>query len=513
VSAGPPTGLDPAEALNRLGSLIDLSHDLNKAEGLRTAISWSEGLFRRDLSEKHRALLHYLTGNAWSALDQFLHQGQDSTWSWQRPEVEHEVLDLRTAALLAGRASVPTQRRCQIHTNLGNALSKIGRFVEALDAWDDALAIDSHFAMAVGNRGFGLLHYARQLFDPGHVALFIQTCSAQLQRALESELEPGARQPMESALVQARTIAKHMGLPKESLIREHSLGESAEEVTYRRWCLRHRLFVSPLNDLAPHSIAAADVLHLPSMTLALNQPPSLLGYFNQLKQEYVSARYMYYEGITATKPHFSDRHVTQVNTLDYPAYCLAVERVKAAFRSAYSILDKLAFLINEYLDLGVPAHRTSLRSIWYQDQRCNRGLRVEFRARRNWPMRGLYWLSKDLAEDRPGFREAMSPDAQDLRVIRNHLEHKYLKLHEESWVGSHNSEDRAGGFSMDTLAKSLNRDDFERKTLRVLKLARAGLIYTSLAVHVEERSNAQNRDPEAVIPAMPMDVWEDDWKR
>src|SRR5262249_34479893 len=39
-------------------------------------------------------------------------------------------------------------------------------------------------------------------------------------------------------------------------------------------------------------------------------------------------------------------------------------------------------------------------------------------------------LSKDLYQAEPGFQSAIEPDAQELNEIRNHLEHKYLKVHE-----------------------------------------------------------------------------------
>ena len=66
---------------------------------------------------------------------------------------------------------------------------------------------------------------------------------------------------------------------------------------------------------------------------------------------------------------------------------------------------------------------------------------------------------------------------------------------------------------MDTLAKSLNRDDFGNKGLRLLKLARAALIYTALAVHVEERRKTRDQSSDATILPMSTDVWEDEWKR
>lgn len=64
-------------------------------------------------------------------------------------------------------------------------------------------------------------------------------------------------------------------LEKKLEIAEYSLGEKAEE-TYRRWCLRHHLFLNPLNDLPQElSCFATDSLHLPDMITPIEQiePP------------------------------------------------------------------------------------------------------------------------------------------------------------------------------------------------------------------------------------------------
>jgi hypothetical protein len=50
------------------------------------------------------------------------------------------------------------------------------------------------------------------------------------------------------------------------------------------------------------------------------------------------------------------------------------------------------------------------------------------------------------------------------------------------------------------------------KALRLTKMARAALIYLSLAIQWEERDRAKKRGPDVFIPGMPTDVWENDAK-
>jgi hypothetical protein len=68
------------------------------------------------------------------------------------------------------------------------------------------------------------------------------------------------------------------------------LGRSHAERSYRQWCLANRLFLNPVNDVISRIIAAHDNLSLPDFQTKLGEPPVLIGFFNQLKQEYVTAR-------------------------------------------------------------------------------------------------------------------------------------------------------------------------------------------------------------------------------
>lgn len=124
--------------------------------------------------------------------------------------------------------------------------------------------------------------------------------------------------------------------------------------------------MNPLNDLGPFSVANRDVLMLPSVTTKVNEPPTLVGFFNQVKQEYTSARWLLYEGTETDKVHFSDRDVLLYNTLDYSCHALSIEKTKIAFRTAYSLFDKLSFSFNKYLQFGIKDRDVYFKTLWYQ---------------------------------------------------------------------------------------------------------------------------------------------------
>lgn len=214
-------------------------------------------------------------------------------------------------------------------------------------------------------------------------------------------------------------------------VQRHSLGRGAKERRYRQWGLEQRLFLNPLNDVGPLPIATHDVLTLPSLTTIglSSRMPRVIGFYNQVKQEFVSARFLFYDGwcgrSEGRSPHFSDRAVLLYNTLDYPAYGLNVEKMRAAFRIAYSLFDKIAYFINVYMKLGIKENSVSFRNVWYGGRRAP-VLLPSFEAHQNQPLRGLFWLSKDIHDE--AFKAVTAPEANALADIRNHLEHKYLRL-------------------------------------------------------------------------------------
>lgn len=212
--------------------------------------------------------------------------------------------------------------------------------------------LDPSFGMTLGNRGYGLMQYARSLYDTGHKRVFFHFAHKDLNAAVSSKASnhthSDARAFFTERKAEIETLLGARNVERTVAMEGYALGDSKDERHYRRWVLERGLFLNPLNDLGPYNIAARDVLSLPTFSTAIDAPPSLIGLFDHMKQEFVSARWFLYEGLNATVMHFSDRQVALYNTLDYPSYGLAVEKLKAAYRVAYSLLDKIAFFLNDY---------------------------------------------------------------------------------------------------------------------------------------------------------------------
>ncbi|MGD8455577.1 MAG: LA2681 family HEPN domain-containing protein [Anaerolineales bacterium] len=501
------------EAFDHLALLIDFSFDLQENEGLSKSLAFANELSERQLNSTQKALLFYYFGNAWGNI-RILKAPKSSKehWKWEQEELENEIFYFRSSLMEPGFENLPLEIRCMVLTNLANIIDTIGRFIDAIELWDKALDINSEFGMALGNKGMGLQTYASAVYDPGHRNMLMKQSYVYLTKALTQSanklIHPSAKKSFTKIKNDMKKNYPSEFFDHECNLTDYSLGDSSEEQTYRKWCLENRLFLNPLNDLGAYPISAQDIITTPNMVTPLDVGPRYQGYFNQIKQEFVSARYLLYEGINSKEVHFSDKNVLLYNTLDYPVYSFAIERVKLALRSAYSLFDKFAYFLNEYLEIGIPQREVNFRNIWYKDPK-KRILRSQFENKKNLPLRALFWLSKDLFEDKPGFKDLVEHDAQNINKIRNHLEHKYLKVHEmESYITANITKGL-----VDDLAFSVSKNEFISKALRTMKLARSALIYLSLAIQAEEIEREKQRDPKKIIMPIVQDTWDDDWKR
>src|SRR5207249_9269595 len=137
------------------------------------ALQIGEEVGRRSLAPTQTAILNYYLSNAWANRRQLERPSGQAEWKWEQPEIEQQIIHLRRALGNDGFKELHQLRQCQILTNLGNLLNTVGRFVEAIEYWDGALAVLPSFGMAQGNRGYGLTFYTRALYDEGHRPVFL----------------------------------------------------------------------------------------------------------------------------------------------------------------------------------------------------------------------------------------------------------------------------------------------------------------------------------------------------
>ena len=472
------------DIVNRISIGIDTASD-EKNENLLNKFIEEINIFlsSSDFDSSLKQILYYDLGNAYSSLDSLKNRNENNVWNYNNIEHLNAIKAYRNCVKIETK-NYPNKNDIlvQCYTNLGNMFSESGRIIYAISAWKKALSINSAFGMAQGNLGRGLVEYAKNLYDDGQAFLIAKYAYECLKKSIISnDVYPSAKNYFESyKQFLVRTISIENLEAKEDF-KDYFSSLALKEKNYRLWVLSKSLFLNPLNDIYYDTYVAHDIIHLPNMITSINEPPIYHGLFNEIKQQYVSARYFYYlylQKKDTLEKHFADKENLLVNTLDYSLYGIEYELLKTAYKSLYSILDKIAFFINRYFKLNKELKSVSFNTIWYDKKSIDK--KVE--GLKNNPLRGLYYLSKDFHSYDMEYLEVSDDDAKNLAELRNCLEHRYVKI-----TQFENSPDIS--FQYDSFAYQITENDFEKKTEKILFYVREAIIYLSLAVHINERLN------------------------
>lgn len=217
---------------------------------------------------------------------------------------------------------------------------------------------------------------------------------------------------------------------------------------------------------------------------------------------------MLHEALQSKPPHFADRDNLIIDTLDYASHSLRTEKIKAALRMAYSLLDKVAWFLDEYFFRKSgegKKGRVFFQSVWHEKKHGSSELKAAFRNRKNWPLRGLYSLRNDFFGQKN--QMYMPTDIAFMNEIRNKIEHKFFVVLQSDFVGN-TIPVQERQTSREYVVTSKER---ETAALRMLKTARSSIIYLLLAIHTEERK-VEDANSGLVLPMEPVIV-EDRWKR
>jgi hypothetical protein len=476
-------GRQERDAVSRTTCLTDLARAIERKDAIACALSSYDVLEQKGI---RNAMLDFGRANALAA------ERYQTNWQWEQPNLAREIYYLRRAVLHESFGRIPEASRCKILNNLGNRLNVAGRIIEALEYWRRVLEIQPNFGMALSNRARFLAAYAGVLEDDSEKALFLLQAHKEATAALAPQAiyYSADDERLRSTLTRLKErIGSAMdkgGITHEDPFSSEDTFDNDEERTYRHWCLVNYLYLNPLNDLGPYAIAAEDSLRLGVHVVPVDAPHKFDSFYDQMKQEYVSARWLLYEALTAKLPHSSDKDVLLGVTEPRQSLSLATEKIKTAFRVSYSLFDKIGFFLNGYMGLGIPEKQVSFRTLWRTREKDP--IRKEFEVTSNQSFCALYWLAKDFFEKAND--EVAEPQARGLSEIRNYIEHKYLRV----------TVDECPSVPDDDLALVVSRKQLELKALHLLKLARSALVYLAFGVLFEER----RREP--AFAAMPIEV-------
>lgn len=471
-------GMDAEDIVVGLGILFEHGRAQNIPEFIRKGLDLGGNIEFNDFILEQEQAYHFNMANGWSYLHRINASEEHLEISEFLPEeLESQIIHLRTALAISNELPADT-RKSEVLTNLGNLFNTIGRFSESLQYYREALLITPGFGQTLANYSNTVLGYARILYDGGQQLYFFKEAYNKLDDSLKAKLYDETRNNVKMVREQIESLFNNNELQYDFKEGSFELGDTVEEITYRKWVLKNVLFLNPMNDVTTESIAAHDCLLLPSLTSNDNTPEFYQILFNQIKQEYSTARYMFYESYHSSNPHYSDRGNLQLDFSKGINYSLAVEKLKTTFKICYSIFDKIAYLLNDYLELEWSLNSVSFRRIWYSNRKGS-GVSVldKISATENWAFRGLFWLNKDFYEKSVPYLTSIEPESRELADIRNFMEHKSFNIISNSME-----------IPIENLDKSywIKREDLEQKTLALMQKVRAAMIYLSLGINIEE---------------------------
>ncbi|MCQ3973999.1 MAG: hypothetical protein DPW09_11180 [Anaerolineae bacterium] len=337
--------------------------------------------------------------------------------------------------------------------------------------------------MALGNLGVELEHFAFIARSPvplrdAYEALTKALAGNRLEQAGVDWVHPSfsqARERIEKFLNQTDEETWTTRASKSNFATKY-------QKSYAEFCTKHQLFLNfCVGDC--HHVAQDGVGF--SMVTAIDDDttfPRLVRVVNEVKERYAVARLLLYETCNPplkTQPY--DEMTDYTNNLDYAVYGIRAGRLKQAFESAYNVLDKIAFFINDYLGLGISENNVSFTSIWRERQ--STVLQLAIKSLGNYHLYALYDLSRDLA---PGGY------LNYLRDIRNRLTHRYLVPHVEMlhWQETADGPEYHLGYR-----------EFLDHTIQLMQLVRSAVIYIIAFIDQEEWIKFSNKNQ--FIPTMP----------
>ncbi|WAH57705.1 LA2681 family HEPN domain-containing protein [Pseudomonas silvicola] len=534
-----------------------LSNDHRKLEELVTKITEQEYEFEHQYNE---AQYLYTAANCYSVL-----YGA-RTVTWHSDDLMKAVILYRRALHCLPKTNwmdkpdiieSSNQLRSMILTNLANSLSSQGRAFCCLPFYDEAIALNQK-PEAIISKARNQLFLGESLFDNGH---------REYHYFVANNLIKTAQKNINALYPEHKTdIEKGGDLYEFSQWFEQSFDQSSfdyfseknstfknrKENQYLQWCAQHKLFINDLNDVCDFEICYQDVISLPSIsrtlntTLALHEELAYHGNFDEIKNDYCYARYIYFSAtnIPADAPHMFNSSYNQVDDMSHSINNLKTSHYKSSFRTLYSLFDKIAYIASRFFDLNdIKDDRSiSIDNLFRDIKSKNRKIKWEpnekLKNSDNHFIHALFYILKDIRDvtGTSSVSKWIDPDASAFSEIRNAMEHRSLKIVDDfgyeltySYSSYHDDElqklkiqafeinkkiesvsdaaealaleDRLNQFKntiyekekLSTHSLLIPITQFDSRLMTLIKLARNSIMYLSLAIHFEERKRPNDQ--------------------
>lgn len=181
-------------------------------------------------------------------------------------------------------------------------------------------------------------------------------------------------------------------------------------------------------------------------------------------------------------PNWLEKDLYSTSSLDLVDFSTNPENIKMAFKLCFGILDSIVVLLDKYFE-------TNYNGNIYFKPTC---LQKFFQNIQNPYIDALFWLSYDLTDSsKLKDWQVPNPDAYILRILRNNLEHGWVRISETNlniWKRKHD------------YAKSITKEELEVTAMEVFRYTRCAIMYLIFAVTYNEKF--RNLDNHEIIANM-----------
>lgn len=312
-------------------------------------------------------------------------------------------------------------------TNLGNLYDYIGRPVEAIKYYDLALKRDPEFGMALGNKAQALKTLAPV---SGYQNAYLIKAYQLYKEALDNEesvKDIGGLQALENFQHNTRHLEEYfnkIGKPElltVDLAHPHQEIKFTDELArfYTDFCFSNELYLN-LHLSDKYSDASVGDGIFPILRTGKEEEEKryvedIAFRFNEISESFMSARMALVQS-QYTNPAFStvSEQTVLVDNLDYSVSNIYVGHLKMAYKEAFGTLDKIAVLLNHYLQLGRTEDDVYYHNVWFEEAENMPPIFEKVKSEQY--LVGLYLLCQDLRGSKYSH-------------LRNALTHRYARIY------------------------------------------------------------------------------------
>ena len=455
---------------NLIGFLIDIGDDTRNPTLIHEAL------------EKGRKLEGTLSNEFELSLQRHLAKGYSALYSinldrkrrvkqlFEDSNLREAKKRLRKAIELSG--DLGSIEKAKLLTDYGNCLDHLGRTVEALQAYEDALSIEPTFPMALGNKALALQnfadisgHYRPQMYIKAYQLLGQALNDARLLETGGKKARVAFKEGFERIenLVANKELLNqdltHLPFPTDQM--------SDFEKFYVEFSSLRKLFMNfhLHEDGCEATIVDSIMPRLSGPEDAVNELSEIV---NQIKEDFATSRMLLAQS-QYQRNDFSrigkKTYYTKVGNCRFDIYS---GLMKASFKEAYDILDKIAVFINKYYNLGLIDKSVDFlatgrtRCIW---RNADGNIRENVKNSNNICLYALYDIYLDMRSDY-GSR---------FSEIRNALVHRKLTIVAPNALPTRSND-----------TERIAYDDLFHLTVELLRSVKSAIIYVINLITLEE---------------------------